>query len=108
MDKCLCVPGPCGYYSGPALLHHMTRHFILVDPLHDYALRFLRVVTSHFGYQPLCIYTDRALQRAAKNEYPELRGAESLVVPREAKGGSVRAVWKPQARRRVAHCGRAC
>lgn len=61
----------------------MTRHFILVDPLHDYALRFLRVVTSHFGYQPLCIYTDRALQRAAKNEYPELRGAESLVVPRE-------------------------
>ncbi len=59
----------------------MTKHFIVVDPLHDYALRFLRVVADHFGYHPLCIYTERALQRAAARDFPELRGLESCVVP---------------------------
>lgn len=59
----------------------MPRHFIVVDPLHDYALRFVRVVTERFGYQPLCVYTDRVLRRMALHEFPALQGTESLVVP---------------------------
>jgi hypothetical protein len=59
----------------------MTKQFLVVDPLHEYALRFIRVVTERFGYQPLCVYTDRALQRTAAREYPPLRATESIVVP---------------------------
>ena len=58
----------------------MTKQFIVVDPLHDYALRFIRVVTERFGYQPLCVYTERALRRTAVRDFPPLRALESMVV----------------------------
>jgi hypothetical protein len=61
----------------------MSKTFLIVDPFHEYAVRFLDVVARHFGYQPICIFTEPGEIRAGLRNYPCLRGLESAYLPRE-------------------------
>jgi hypothetical protein len=52
----------------------LGKRFVLIDPFHAYAERFVDVVERRFGYQPLCVHTEgrRAFRRGLR-EHPRLR-----------------------------------
>lgn len=59
----------------------LSRHFILIDPFHEYATRFVDVIEGRFGYRPLCVHTGgRGEFRRGLREYPALRAHEHLFV----------------------------
>ena len=53
--------------------------YLLVDPVHDYALRFAAVIAERHGYQPICITTERATARELRR-YPALRACRQAQV----------------------------
>jgi hypothetical protein len=57
------------------------RVFLIVDPFHEYALRFIDVVRERFGVAPLCVMTERR-NALRLREYPQLRDFERIHIPR--------------------------
>ena len=60
----------------------MTKTYVLIDPVHDYALRFAAAIVERHGYQPLCVTTEQATARELRR-YPALRTCEQAQVPFE-------------------------
>src|SRR5260370_24031194 len=58
----------------------MSKTYVLIDPFHDYALRFISVIAERHGYRPLCLTTERA-GASGLRAYPALRDCERLHVP---------------------------
>jgi hypothetical protein len=84
----LSYPGGCVYADWAAIpadaegFSHLTKQFVLVDPFHEYATRFVDVIAQRFGYRPLCVHTGgRGEFRRGMHEYPALRGHEHLFAP---------------------------
>jgi ATP-grasp domain len=55
--------------------------FLIVDPFHDYALRFIDVVRERFGVAPLCVMTEPRTATGLR-EYPRLRDFERVRIHR--------------------------
>lgn len=63
---------------------HLSKLFVLIDPFHEYATRFVDVIAERFGYRPLCIHTGgRGEFRRGLREFPSLRPHEHLFASRE-------------------------
>jgi len=60
----------------------MTKTYVLVDPVHDYAVRFATAIAERHGYQPLCVTTERTTPRELRR-YPALRGCQQARVRSE-------------------------
>jgi hypothetical protein len=44
--------------------------FLICDPYHDYATRFIELVHSKFGYRAICLFTDRKRRTYEGRAYP--------------------------------------
>src|ERR1700694_1537439 len=51
----------------------MEKMYVLVDPLHDYAPRFVAAIAERHGYRPLCVTTERTSARQLR-KHPALHG----------------------------------
>lgn len=57
----------------------LKKLFVLIDPFHAYATRFVDVVAERFGHRPLCVHTGgRAQFRRGLREFPSLRPHDHL------------------------------
>ena len=50
----------------------MTKTYVLVDPAHDYAVRFAAAIAARHGYQPFCVLTERTTEGELRR-FPALR-----------------------------------
>lgn len=60
----------------------MVKTFLIVDPFHDYALRFLEAIAKRHGYRPLCVVTARP-SASQLRAHSALDGLELVHVPAE-------------------------
>lgn len=60
----------------------MPKTYVLVDPHHDYAIRFIAAIGERHGYRPLCVMTGRVPRRTLR-AFPVLRGLETVHVKPE-------------------------
>src|SRR5690349_18064992 len=58
----------------------MQKTFLLVDPDHEYAIRFIDLVVERFGYRPLCILC-HSPSLSGRRAHPKLRPLERTYVP---------------------------
>lgn len=57
----------------------MGKTYVLVDPLHDYALRFAQAIAERHGYRPLCVTTEHSSARQLRKQ-SALRDCEHVHV----------------------------
>jgi hypothetical protein len=68
--------------SPPARIADLNKRFVLIDPYHDYATRFVDVIAERFGFRPLCVHTQGRYEfRRGLREYPSLSAQEHLFTP---------------------------
>src|ERR1700694_5583364 len=60
----------------------MPKTYVLVDPYHDYAIRFIAAIAERHGYRPLCVTTGRVPGRTLR-AFPALRSCETVRVTPE-------------------------
>lgn len=67
----------------------MEKTYVLVNPFHDYALRFIATISQRHGYQALCVTTGPRTA-ADLRAYPALRSLEFVHMPTEKLEGFAR------------------
>ena len=53
--------------------HQDPGEFVIQDPYHDYAVRFIRQMRHQYGWRAVCYYTDTQDLRRSFHSYPELQ-----------------------------------
>lgn len=53
-----------------------ARQYLIQDPCHDYAIRFLDLLRRRYGWQAVCMYTSPAALRVNARDYPQLQSPE--------------------------------
>ena len=70
-------PRSCDYLR--QIPRNPNQRFVLIDPYHAYATRFVDVIAARFGYRPICVHTQGRYEfRRGLREHPSLRPHEHL------------------------------
>ena len=56
----------------------MDGQYVIQDPYHDYAIRFMYQMHRNYGWKAVCFYTNTADLRRSFRSYPELRDPEMV------------------------------
>lgn len=54
----------------------VSGEYVIQDPYHDYAIRFMHLMHRKYGWRAVCLYTNSTDWRMNHSRYPELRSSE--------------------------------
>lgn len=67
---------------------NMSGEYVIQDPYHDYAIRFMHLMQRKYGWRAVCFYTNSYDWRMNHSRYPELRSSDLVSASyRLAPGG---------------------
>lgn len=67
----------------------MDGQYVIQDPYHDYAIRFMYQMHRNYGWKAVCFYTNTADLRRSFRSYPQLRDPEMVAASYRVSDGGL-------------------